>query len=40
MPVNFMPKEVKFFDYLNMQADNLVKATGFFKSIRSSSPYW
>jgi hypothetical protein len=28
-----MPKEVKFFDYLNLQAENLVKATGYFKSI-------
>ena len=33
MAINFMPKEVKFFDYLNLQAENLVKASGFFKSI-------
>ncbi|MDD5209965.1 MAG: DUF47 family protein [Elusimicrobiales bacterium] len=33
MPINFMPKEVKFFDYLNLQAENLVKASGYFKSI-------
>ncbi|MDP2864928.1 MAG: DUF47 family protein [Elusimicrobiota bacterium] len=33
MPINFIPKEVKFFDYLNLQAENLVKASGFFKSI-------
>lgn len=33
MSINFMPKEVKFFDYLNLQAENLVKASGFFKSI-------
>ncbi|OGS05895.1 MAG: hypothetical protein A3J70_09270 [Elusimicrobia bacterium RIFCSPHIGHO2_02_FULL_61_10] len=28
-----MPKEVKFFDYLNLQAENLVKASSYFKSI-------
>jgi predicted phosphate transport protein (TIGR00153 family) len=33
MAINFMPKEVKFFDYLNLQAENLVKATGYFKSV-------
>jgi hypothetical protein len=33
MPINFIPKEVKFFDYLNLQAENLVKASGYFKSI-------
>lgn len=33
MSINFMPKEVKFFDYLNLQAENLVKASGYFKSI-------
>lgn len=32
MPINFVPKEEKFFDHLNMQAENLVKAAGFFKS--------
>ena len=33
MAINFLPKEVKFFDYLNLQTENLVKATGCFKSI-------
>ena len=33
MPISFMPKEVKFFDYLNLQTENLVKATGYFKSV-------
>jgi len=33
MAINFVPKEVKFFDYLNLQAENLVKATGYFRSI-------
>ena len=33
MAINFMPKEVKFFDYLNLQAENLVQATVYFKSI-------
>lgn len=33
MAINFMPKEVKFFDYLNLQAENLVTASGCFKSI-------
>ena len=33
MAINFMPKEVKFFDYLNLQAENIVAATGYFKSI-------
>jgi len=32
MAINFMPKEVKFFDYLNLQADNLMKAAEFFKA--------
>jgi hypothetical protein len=31
MPINFMPKEVKFFDYLNLQAENIVKAADCFK---------
>jgi len=31
MSINFMPKEVKFFDYLNMQAENIVKAADCFK---------
>ena len=33
MAINFLPKEVKFFDYLNLQTENLVKATGCFKSV-------
>jgi len=33
MALNFIPKEVKFFDYFNLQAENLVKASAFFKSI-------
>ncbi len=33
MALNFMPKEVKFFDYLSLQAENLVKASGYFKSV-------
>ena len=33
MAINFMPKEVKFFDYLNLQGENMVKASGYFKSI-------
>ena len=33
MAINFMPKEVKFFDYLNLQGENLVKASGYLKSI-------
>jgi len=33
MAINFIPKELKFFDYLNLQAENLVKATGYFKSV-------
>jgi predicted phosphate transport protein (TIGR00153 family) len=32
MSISFMPKEVKFFDYLNMQAENIVKAAACFKS--------
>ncbi|OGS11431.1 MAG: hypothetical protein A2234_04905 [Elusimicrobia bacterium RIFOXYA2_FULL_58_8] len=32
MAINFMPKEVKFFDYLNLQAENLMKAAAFFKA--------
>ncbi len=31
MPINFVPKEEKFFEYLIMQAENLVKAAAFFK---------
>jgi len=31
MAFNFMPKEVKFFDYLNLQAENIVKAADCFK---------
>ncbi len=32
MAFNFMPKEVKFFDYLNLQAENIVKAADCFKA--------
>ncbi|MDD2804508.1 MAG: DUF47 family protein [Elusimicrobiales bacterium] len=31
MSISFMPKEVKFFDYLNLQAENIVKAAACFK---------
>ena len=31
MPINFMPKEEKFFDFLSQQAANLMKAAEFFK---------
>ena len=31
MAINLIPKELKFFDYLNLQAENLMKAAGFFK---------
>jgi hypothetical protein len=33
MSFNFIPKEVKFFDYLNLQAENVVKASSYFKTI-------
>ncbi|OGR50942.1 MAG: hypothetical protein A2049_03550 [Elusimicrobia bacterium GWA2_62_23] len=32
MAINFMPKEVKFFDYLNLQAENIVKTADCFKT--------
>jgi len=32
MAINFLPKEVKFFDYLNLQAENIVKAAECFKA--------
>jgi predicted phosphate transport protein (TIGR00153 family) len=32
MSINFMPKEVKFFDYLNLQAENIVKTADCFKT--------
>jgi len=32
MAINFVPKELKFFDYLTLQAENLMKAAGFFKA--------
>jgi len=32
MAFNFMPKEVKFFDFLNLQAENIVKAADCFKA--------
>jgi predicted phosphate transport protein (TIGR00153 family) len=31
MPINFMPKEVKFFDFLVLQAENIVKAAECFR---------
>jgi predicted phosphate transport protein (TIGR00153 family) len=39
MPINFMPKEVKFFDYLNMQAENIVKAADCFKISVKKGPF-
>ena len=32
MAINFVPKELKFFDFLTLQAENLMKAAGFFKA--------
>jgi len=32
MSINFLPKEVKFFDYLNLQAENIVKTADCFKN--------
>lgn len=32
MAINFLPREVKFFDYLNLQAENIVKASDCFKA--------
>ncbi|MCX5790929.1 MAG: DUF47 family protein [Elusimicrobia bacterium] len=32
MAFNFLPKEVKFFDYLNLQSENIVKAADCFKT--------
>jgi predicted phosphate transport protein (TIGR00153 family) len=32
MAFNFLPKEVKFFDFLNLQAENIVKAADCFRS--------
>jgi hypothetical protein len=32
MAINFIPKELKFFDFLSLQADNIVKASDCFKS--------
>ena len=32
MSISFMPKEVKFFDYLNLQAENIVKTADCFKT--------
>ena len=32
MSINFMPKEVKFFDYLKLQAENIVKTADCFKA--------
>ncbi len=31
MAINFMPREVKFFDFLNLQSENIVKAADCFK---------
>jgi predicted phosphate transport protein (TIGR00153 family) len=31
MAISFMPKEVKFFDFLNLQAENIVKAADCFR---------
>jgi len=31
MAISFMPREVKFFDFLNLQAENIVKAAGCFR---------
>jgi predicted phosphate transport protein (TIGR00153 family) len=33
MSINLIPKEVKFFDYLNLQAENVVKAAAYFKTL-------
>ena len=32
MSINFVPKEMKFFDFLSLQAENLTKAAEFFKA--------
>ncbi|HAT73275.1 MAG TPA: DUF47 domain-containing protein [Elusimicrobia bacterium] len=32
MAINFLPREVKFFDYLNLQSENIVKAADCFKA--------
>ncbi|MDO8803306.1 MAG: DUF47 family protein [Elusimicrobiota bacterium] len=32
MAINFLPREVKFFDFLNLQMENIVKAAGCFKA--------
>jgi len=38
MSISFMPKEVKFFDYLNLQAENIVKAADCFRhSVKKGS---
>ncbi len=39
MAINFVPKEVKFFDFLNMQAENIVKAADAFKSAVKKGPF-
>jgi predicted phosphate transport protein (TIGR00153 family) len=39
MSFTFMPKEVKFFDYLNMQAENIVKAADAFKAAVKAGPF-
>ncbi|MDA8130715.1 MAG: DUF47 family protein [Elusimicrobia bacterium] len=39
MSINFVPKEVKFFDFLNMQAENIVKAADAFKTAVKKGPF-
>ncbi|MDA8244400.1 MAG: DUF47 family protein [Elusimicrobia bacterium] len=39
MAINFVPKEVKFFDFLNMQAENIVKAADAFKAAVKKGPF-
>ena len=39
MAINFVPKEVKFFDFLNMQAENIVKAADAFKTAVKKGPF-
>ena len=39
MAINFLPREVKFFDYLNLQAENIVKAADCFKNAVKKGPF-
>ena len=39
MSFNFMPKEVKFFDFLNMQSENIVKASACFRAAAKSGNF-